>query len=440
MNKFTKRLALLGGLLACSQVQATNWLMLQGTEPAGAAARAKVWGFIQPEYQATEGGKLPVGPGAGQVPIFNRIGPDLDSDSTFQIRRARIGVRGTGFPLDSKVNYFILTEFGNNAITNWGSDGPQVSDASITLNHFKGARIRIGLFKTPGGEEMIEGIPVINYINFTNFANQQLLERIVNEDGSRPSADPKFDGNMFEGAGAFRDVGIQIFDAFRQGDWEHSYAVMIGNGNGIELSDRDNDKDLYLKWSSELIFNNSKGPRREGLKLFAWYQDGERTLDYVDGVAGKQTFDRTRWGLGTTYNKDKWRARAEYYKAEGMIFCCTTGGQAPGKDGNTASYTIEENEEADGWYVDVGYKIMPNLELDLRYDTLNRATNNTNNAERELSTTTLGLQYFFNKKTRLTFNYEFRSFEAPNFPDSAPPNLIADSIDDRWGLQLTAIF
>ncbi len=38
-------------LSSTSTVQAANWLMLQGTEPAGAAARAKVWGFIQAQYQ-----------------------------------------------------------------------------------------------------------------------------------------------------------------------------------------------------------------------------------------------------------------------------------------------------------------------------------------------------------------------------------------------------
>jgi hypothetical protein len=96
-------------LLSCvSTVHATNWLMLQGTEPAGQSQRAKVWGFVQPEYQSTGGKNLKAGPWAGQEAIFNQIGPDLKTDSQFNIRRARIGVRGTGFPLDDNVNYFFI--------------------------------------------------------------------------------------------------------------------------------------------------------------------------------------------------------------------------------------------------------------------------------------------------------------------------------------------
>ena len=140
-------------LISCaSTVQAANWLMLQGTEKDGASKRAHVWGFVQPEYQTTDGTKLKAGPWSGQDAIFNQIGPDLNGDTQFNIRRARLGVRGTGFPLDSKVNYFLLAEFGNNGITRAGGQkgAAKLTDASITLNHIPGARIRVGQFKTPG--------------------------------------------------------------------------------------------------------------------------------------------------------------------------------------------------------------------------------------------------------------------------------------------------
>ncbi|UCE76548.1 MAG: porin, partial [Gammaproteobacteria bacterium] len=59
---------------------------------------------------------------------------------------------------------------------------------------------------------------------------------------------------------------------------------------------------------------------------------------------------------------------------------------------------------------------------------------------REFTTWTLGVQYFFNKKTRALINYEFRDLEAPELPSSAPPNEIGDSMDDRLSLQVLAIF
>ena len=86
-----------------------NWLMLQGTETAkqGEAPRAYLWGFIQAQYQYDNSDpSYAPNPNGGYVPP-KLIGPNLDDQSAFNVNRARIGVRGTGFPLDSKVNYFI---------------------------------------------------------------------------------------------------------------------------------------------------------------------------------------------------------------------------------------------------------------------------------------------------------------------------------------------
>lgn len=427
--------------IGLGNADAANWLMLQGTETSD--ARARLWGFIQPEYQSTDGSALAAGPWAGQDAVFNLIGPDLDAESTFQLRRARLGVRGTAFPLDSRVNYFLLAEFGNNGITKLGgSRAARLTDASITLNYLPGARIRIGQFKYPGAEEGLQAIHVFNYVNFTSITRQQLLERFFDEDGSRGGTG---DGvaNAPNGAiGAFRDIGIQLFDTFKSGPWEHSYAVMVGNGNGIVRGDNDGNKDYYLYWSSEKVFGGKKA-RRQGWKSFAWYQKGRRTLDYANGVAGEQTFDRTRWGLGTTYLKGKLRFAAEYMQADGMIFNGTDGGAVAGSLNNAgtavASFNVLTDDSADGWYVDVGYRILPKLELDLRYDTLNRGTD-VATRERDFETWTIGLQWFFNKKARLIANYEIRSADAPGLPAGAAANRILDGMDDRLSVQVLAVF
>ena len=429
--------------IASGSSQAANWLMLQGTEDPGSAPRAKVWGFIQPEYQYTKGTELRAGPWKGQDAVFNLIGPDLDSSNTFQLRRARIGVRGTGFGLDSGVNYFILAEMGNNAITQFGGGGAvKLTDASVTLNYIPHARIRVGQFKYPGAEEGLQAIHVFNYVNFTNITNQQLLERFFDEDGSRSGLDKEVENEPNGSIGAFRDIGIQVFDTFTTDKWEHSYAAMVGNGNGIDRSDNDSNKDYYLYWASELVFGGKKA-RRQGWKLFAWYQDGKRTLDYAYGEARKQEFDRTRWGLGTTYLKGKWRGAAEYISADGMIFNGTDGAAVPGAINNAgtdrASWNVLPDDKAWGWYLDLGYKVLPQLELDVRYDYEDRGTE-TDLGERELETWTIGAQWFFNKKARAIVNYEFRDFNAPGYKSSAPPNEILDGVDDRFSVQLLAIF
>ncbi len=433
-----KTIAIGATLLTCTTtVQAANWLMLQGAERNGQSPRARVWGFIQPEYQTTSGTKIKAGPWKGQNAIFNQIGPDLKTNSQFGIRRARIGVRGTGFPLDPNVNYFFLAEFGNNGITRpgGGAGSAKITDASITLNHIKGARIRVGQFKTPGAEEGLQAIHVFNYINFTNVTNGLLLERFFDGDGS-----DKNDPNRPNGpVGAFRDVGVQVFDAFDFGAWEHSYAVMIGNGNGIARGDNNNSKELYLYWSSALIFDNSTGPRRQSLKMFGWYQNGKRTLT----KAGAGTYDRTRSGVGFTFHKGKYQSTFEYINADGMIFNGTDGAAIAGSKNNansaTASFNIETKGKANGWYGSFGYNILSNLELDLRYDTYDRMTN-VAKKERQFDTTTVGAQYFFNKKSRATINYEFRNAKAPNLPSSSGANQILSGLDDRLSVSVITIF
>ncbi len=66
--------------------------------------------------------------------------------------------------------------------------------------------------------------------------------------------------------------------------------------------------------------------------------------------------------------------------------------------------------------------------------------------EREFSSTTLGLQWFFYKNTRLTLNYEWRDLKVVN-PAAIPPGptrnnalAIANNLGDRISLQLTWFF
>lgn len=426
-------------LTISTDVMAANWLMLQGTERASAAQRARVWGFIQPEYQYTEGTKVQAGPFKDSNAQFNQIRPDLKTNSSFNLLRARIGVRGEGFPLDSNVNYFILAEFGNNGITRQGGGSAKITDASVTLSHIPHLRLRFGTFKYPGSEEGLQAIHVFDYINFTNVSNQLLLERFFDCDGSGTACG----ANRPNGpVGAFRDTGIQLFDSFSSGGWEHTYAVMVGNGNGISRGDNDKNKDSYVYWSSERVFGG-QGPRRQGWKLYAWGQNGKRTI-LDETVSSTQTseYDRTRWGVGSTFRKSKYRAAFEYIAADGMIQNGTDFGAVAGSvngGGIVASWNILPEDKANGYYVDFGYLVTPVLELDARYDVLNRATKVAAN-ERKFDTLTLGAQYFFNKKTRMILNYEFRNAEAPNLPGSHTANQILDSIDDRASLQVLAIF
>ena len=93
-------------IIFLGSANAVNWLQLQGVteEPY-----PLVWGFLQPSYMQTSGSTLSTGPWQGQQAMINVIQPDLSSSQTFQIQRARIGVRGALADQD-KISYFLLAE------------------------------------------------------------------------------------------------------------------------------------------------------------------------------------------------------------------------------------------------------------------------------------------------------------------------------------------
>lgn len=433
-------------LAGSGPAHAINWLMLQGTEPVGASARANVWGFVQADYQKDFSDPNT----AGQYVPPKMLGPDLESQSGFNISRARIGVRGTGFPIDSHINYFLLLEMGNNGITSGNGAFARLTDASVTLNYIPGARIRAGLFKTPGAEEALQGIQTFDYINFSEPANQLLLERFPQRAYTAnvgPYTETQLQSgsslNGFTGpVGAFRDVGAQVFDAFDVGhDWEVSYAAMIGNGNGIEFSNYDGQYDKYLYLSAEKKYGGA-GPRAEGMKFFAWGQWGKRLLDNTnDSVANPKLYDRNRAGLGITYRKNPFRLTAEYITADGMIF---EGPDKPSfyfaNPANTTGVNNGADGKGSGWYVEGGWHIpKTKFELDARYDTVDLLKGR--NDEHTFSKWTLGAQYHLNPKTRLTLNYEIRNFECTaNTPQCVNANKNLSGVGNKIGLQVTAIF
>ncbi len=422
---------MLGGF--ASTANAVNWLMLQGTEKQGTAPRAKVWGFMQPSYQKDTSDIT--GPEA------TRIGPNLEKQSQFQLQRARIGVRGQAFPLDNNINYFFLAEFGQNAITDGGAYGQQqavkLTDASVTFNHIPGARIRFGLFKTPANEEMYQGIFTFDYINFTDVTNQMMLERFakgVNStaDANGTVAATEADWGSF---GAARDIGVQVFDSFKSNGWDHSYSVMLGNGNGLSTGGTAEGEDLYLYWSSEKSLPGGVGPWAHGLKMFAWSISGQRKLDMTDdGVANKVVYDRKRSGLGVKYRHQDWRVVAEYLKGEGMIF------QGPEKPGLAIGPFQDLNGESDGYNIDVGYYIPgTKWEVDLRYDVYNRSKTHSR-ISAEFKSITYGLQYHLNRKTRLTLNYTTRDAKATSATAPASFKAGLAGIENRLAVQATVVF
>ena len=447
---------------------ATNWFQLQNNEQPGAAPYT-FWGFIQPTYTHNEGGTVsgipatvvspvnganvavPAGLRAynGQTALFNLVGPDLAHSDQLQMFRARPGVRGVIPGTNEKINYFALAELGNNALTR---ERPAVfTDATMTFNYIPGARIRVGLGRLPLGEEAMQGVQIMDYINFTTVTDQLLNERFVEPYANVARTHAAVVGapmamSQLKGAfGGYRDVGVEVYDWFNRGRWEYAYAVMASQANGIGFSDDLNsgNHDVTARVQAAYVFQGA-GPKREDVTAYAWHQEGKRAFGGTD-------YARIREGIGAKYLRHGVRMAGEYIRAKGMIYVAPTPQfndiGAPAFE--PVDYVaLDSSNKAEGYYLDVGWKFAPKWEVDLRYDELSKMTNSAYD-ERKASTWTLGGQYFYSPKLRFALNYEIRDIKVVH-PEAQLTNgqkiqgtaaeIIGGSVGDRLSAQMTWVF
>jgi hypothetical protein len=461
---------------------AVNWLMLQGTEHPFAAEH-KFLGLIQPAYTydtSDELSGLTNSPGAPDFSLNNgerlaitTVSPWFEDSSRVHLRRAKFGVRGifTGAMrnrFSAKMNYFTLVEVAPNLMTYdpFGERARNIAldHFSLTFNHIPGARVRTGLFKTPGPEEALQGVHTLDYIEFTDFTGREVLERFVTG-AEKPAGSPSSPSmgepaNTAYGINAARDWGIQMFDAFNSKQWDLTYAVMLGRGEAIqEKNTTDDNLELYLYSSAEYDLAGGLGPAKNGLKFYGWYQNGKREFSTDPD---NNEYDRKRYGVGSKLlgrffaSKYKYRLGVELMFADGMIFLAPAGGVANGNVSNgNLQIAAESGNKSRGATLDLGFYPNNKWQFDLRFhqhDLLYQTAASINPGnERVLTDTTLGLNYHFSRKLRLTFNYVFRNVKAPTPYSSTtgfPPtdvsagltsnvNTIVNTVEDRILLQLT---
>lgn len=439
-----KRIAAM--LAACLPLSAhaANWVDAIATEPANTPA-IKPFGFVQPTYTYIDADPLAGMGGAaasanGQYQIQNQVGPTFEKEDQLQFLRAQFGLRGR---LTDKINYFLLTDVGHNLTT--VQHPVMVTDASMTFSFIPGAKIRAGLFKLPTGEEALVSNPVAySYVYYSAVTSALVQETFYRDVTGTPAGCAVIAGNTsldcgkaVAGNNAFRDWGIQVFDSFRKDNWELGYAAMISNGNEIEnISDNNGSKDLTARLQLSYVFKG-KGPLREDANAFIWRQSGERTYGGTD-------YDRIREGVGYRVTKGPFRTSGEYIRADGMV----AGGPNPpvvpasGELKPPYHLNLAPEGKADGWYLEAGWRFHPKWEIEARYDELDRSHDDAA-AQRIFRTWTLGGQYFINKTTRVTLNYEWREAEVPNplaltnAVQRSNANIVAGNLGDRASLQLT---
>jgi hypothetical protein len=463
--------------------QAADWVMLQGVERPDVTHR--FFGVVQLNY-ANNFGCDPLEGLVGTSAVNNgllvnncRVAPELrDQKADFYIPNLQVGLRGNLIP--GRINYFVAVNAGENA-ANYQLGNTErkhlltLTDASLTFSYIPGVRVRVGRMRVPGAEEFYSGLKAKDYMFPTDFISRVYLERMVKGNAKNTTSIPgqgygtqtsnglgPITGNIntyAEDSSFGRDMGIQFFDAFKNEKWTHTYAVMIGKGEGIhgfDIADGKYDRNLY--WSSEYDLPGGAGPLKHGVKLYAYHQYGVRQFIIDSAGTKSKDFDRIRYGIGAKAlgeifgeGRGKHRLGFELNYAEGMIFHSNTASAADAPFGGLVQIAAERDNKARGITLDYGYYLNKHWQFDVRWsrDNLLYETDGKNwtpGFERIYTNTTLGVNYHFTPDMRLTFNYEFRNAEAPNpqlnangtvnVASTNNQNQQTRSIGDRFGFRL----
>jgi hypothetical protein len=304
------------GFSVASPANAANWFKLRGTEPGGTAHTLQVWGFLQPTYAKDYSDKIKGatalldGAGGtrsinGDLSVPGTLAPDRTSQESFSMRRARIGIRGTMLPINNDIDYFMLTEWGENGITRAGG-AAHLLDASVTFNQLSrgadddglanlGGRIRVGQFLFSQTSQALSqstpGRRVHVYMPEATF--QSAIRRYANDNGRHNWPEDEVAAN-----GA-RDIGIELFDwaEFKDpifggdGPLEFTYSAALGNGGTIGEMNRDDNFRQYYWLSLAKLFDNTRGPRRHDMMIYGFYQKGD--TEFNDDVNGDGISDRS---------------------------------------------------------------------------------------------------------------------------------------------------
>ncbi len=497
------------GIGLAGNALAANWFEARGTEPGGTARTMQVWGFLQPAYVNDFSDRVSGLTGApaafnGDTPVPGTLEPDRSSQSSFFLRRARIGARGTMTPISNDINYFFLTEWGQNGVTRGDNGAAHLLDASVTFNHFArgkdsdglanlGARLRVGQFLfSQTSQELSRGTaPNRPHMFFTQGTDAFAITRRVSDNGVG-----NFSGNS--GVNAGRDVGFEVFDwaefkdpFFKGGPLEFTYSAALGNGGTIGELDRDSSKRQYYWLSLAKLFDETRGARRHELMFYGWYQGGKESFNNdIDGngvsdVAinsnpivgsantvvssfgettggrnvirnGKQAKYRQEYfGVGTWYfdkpfkSLGQMRLELEWQKQRGFIF---DGAMLPVANLNDrfGGLLYDVDGKSTAWSIDTGYDIDGHLRA-IGLPVSGRTSLNVrfDRLDRNIGDTARGFteddwtfsgEYWFHPKARVTISYQVRDAESRDRTNGAVADAILKQIGDRIGIQTTLVF
>ena len=185
-----------------------------------------------------------------------------------------------------------------------------------------------------------------------------------------------------------RDLGIQVAGDIlpnSNGRALLHYQVGVYNGEGVNMKDQDNRKDLIGGiWVMPI-----KGVR---IGAFGWTGSRGQMLDPLTGST--RSVEKNRYCLSAEYDKDEWTFRTEYVHSQGW-------GAAKAAS-NVREIDYSKGDKADGFYA---FGIVPVIKSKLHA----KARYNLYRSQKTWSSSKTmyeaGLNYFFTKNLQMNFEY-----------------------------------
>ncbi len=270
---------------------------------------------------------------------------DGEDSNSFDVKRVILMARGK---ITDKWSCYFMYSFANSS---------KLLEIYTEYHFMPELSVRVGQFKTMFGIENPLSPTVTELIDCYSQATNYLAG---------------LNGDALYGSHTGRDMGLLVYgDLFGK---LVNYKLAIMNGQGINVKDKNNQKDIV----GCLTLN----PIKE-LSVVGSFVKGKgcaiATSDINPDIAVGEDYTRNRWSVGAVAKTEPIDIRAEYLG---------------GKDGHVKS---------EGYYATISAHVLPKFDVIASYDYFNKNKSTSSKQTNYVA----GVQYWFYPKCRLQAQYVF---------------------------------
>ena len=306
------------------------------------------------EDDAAPAGAASGTPTTSSMTVFGYIQPQYNTyftdagENTFNFKRARIGVRGR---VNRSFSYYVVLE--TSAFI--GDGNAYLLDAFVTYDKNEWAKFSLGSFKQPFGREVTTACHSLTTIDRAIVADQLVAPQ--------------------------RDMGLMMLGGTSESKFKYSVALM--NGEGLGVKDTNKKKDVIGRATYQVLDFLNVG------------------ASFRYGYPNNNDDSRTTYGFDALVKYNDFTLQGEYIYDEGAY--------SLDADGGCGSVPVELGKERQGAYAMATYDVNDKLQPVFKYEFFDADLDITGFRHQKMMT--FGLNYFFNKNTRLQINYQAKEID-----------------------------